>query len=150
VGRPAASVRARDRLAAEFLGTNDTYIYNLLIYFVFQPIQLAKQIAVMVVAWVHGCIGLHYWLRLKESYRRIVPLAYAVALLVPTISLAGVLVAGRDVRRLAEDPDWLNAAMASIKFADEQGVALIYSIENGFLAGRQEGPGHHRRHHPGG
>ncbi len=124
-----------NRLAAEFLGTNDTYIYNLLIYFVFQPIQLAKQIAVMVVAWVHGCIGLHYWLRLKESYRRIVPLAYAVALLVPTISLAGVLVAGRDVRRLAEDPDWLNAAMVSIKFADEQGVALIYSIENGFLAG---------------
>ncbi|MEE8144139.1 MAG: adenylate/guanylate cyclase domain-containing protein [Kiloniellales bacterium] len=124
-----------NRLAAEFLGTNDTYIYNLLIYFVFQPIQLAKQIAVMMVAWVHGCIGLHYWLRLKESYRRIVPLAYAVALLVPTISLAGVLVAGRDVRRLAEDPDWLNAAMASIKFADEQGVALIYSIENGFLAG---------------
>jgi adenylate cyclase len=124
-----------NRLAAEFLGTSDTYIYNLLIYFVFQPLQLAKQILVMVVAWVHGCIGLHYWLRLKESYRRIVPLAYALALLVPTVSLAGVLVAGRDVRRLAEDPDWLNAAMAKINFADEQGVGLIYSIENGFLAG---------------
>jgi adenylate cyclase len=124
-----------NRLAAEFLGTNDTYIYDLLIYFVFQPIQLAKQILVMVVAWVHGCIGLHYWLRLKESYRRIVPLAYAVALLVPTISLAGVLVAGRDVRRLAQDPDWLNAAMAKINFADEQGVAVIHGIENGFLAG---------------
>jgi adenylate cyclase len=124
-----------NRLAAEFFGTSDTYIYNLLIYFVFQPLQLAKQILVMVVAWVHGCIGLHYWLRLKESYRRIVPLAYALALLVPTVSLAGVLVAGRDVRRLAEDPDWLNAAMAKINFADEQGVGLIYSIENGFLAG---------------
>ena len=43
-----------NRLAAEFLGTNDTYIYNLLIYFVFQPVQLAKQILVMVVAWLHG------------------------------------------------------------------------------------------------
>jgi len=52
------------RFAAEMLGVNDSYVYILLIYFVFQPILGAKQVLVTLVAWLHGCIGLHYWLRL--------------------------------------------------------------------------------------
>ncbi len=121
-----------NRFAAEVLGTEDSYVYDLLIYFVFNPVLLAKQTLLVLLAWVHGCIGLHFWLRLKASYRRAVPLAYSAAILVPAAALAGVYVAGRDVARLAEDPAWLEAALARIRFPDQEGVALIYAIENGF------------------
>ena len=47
----------------------------------------------------------------------------------------GVLAAGREVVRLAEDSAWLAAAGARIHFADAQGVALIADLENGFLLG---------------
>ncbi|MDX1575721.1 MAG: adenylate/guanylate cyclase domain-containing protein, partial [Kiloniellales bacterium] len=124
-----------NRLAAEVFATDDTYIYDLLIYFVFSPTLLAKQIFVTLLAWLHACIGLHYWLRLKPGYRRLLPLAYALAIVIPTVALAGVMVAGRDVAQLAQDPDWLAAAMERINFPDERGVALIYAIENWFYVG---------------
>ncbi len=121
-----------NRLASELFATNDSYIFVLLIYFVFNPVALAKQTLVMLLVWLHACVGLHYWLRLKPGYRRILPLAYALAVLVPTVSLTGVMVAGRDVARLAEDPDWLAAATQQVNVPGEQGIALIYAIENGF------------------
>jgi adenylate cyclase len=121
-----------NRLAAELFAVNDSYIFLLLIYFVFNPVVLAKQTLVMLLVWLHACVGLHYWLRLKPGYRRVLPLAYGLAVLLPTVSLAGVMVAGRDVARLAEDPDWLAAAMQQVNFPDEQAVALIYTIENWF------------------
>ncbi len=121
-----------NRLASELFATNDSYIFVLLIYFVFNPVALAKQTLVMLLVWLHACVGLHYWLRLKPGYRRILPLAYGLAVLVPTVSLSGVMVAGRDVARLAEDPVWLAAATQQVNFPDEQGIALIYAIENWF------------------
>jgi adenylate cyclase len=121
-----------NRLAAEVFATNDSYIFVLLIFFVFNPVALAKQTTVMLLVWVHACVGLHYWLRLKPIYRRLLPLAYGLAVLIPTVSLAGVMVAGRDVARLAEDPEWLAAATQQLNFPDERGVALIYAIENWF------------------
>ena len=42
-----------NRLAQELFGTNDSYVYDLLIYFVFQPVLLVKQVAVMLLVW--GC-----------------------------------------------------------------------------------------------
>jgi adenylate cyclase len=122
-----------NRLGHEVLGINDTYIYNLLVFFVFDQSQLVKQSILMTLTWVHGCAGLHFWLRLKAPYRRVVPLAYALAVLVPTLAVAGILVAGRDVMRLAEDADWLRDVMAQIKLPDDAGIALIYAIEDAFF-----------------
>ncbi|HEX9768619.1 MAG TPA: adenylate/guanylate cyclase domain-containing protein [Kiloniellales bacterium] len=121
-----------NRLAQELFGTNDSYVYDLLIYFVFQPVLLVKQVAVMLLVWLHACIGLHYWLRIKPAYRRILPVAYALAVLVPTVSLAGVMVAGRDVIRLAQDQAWMTAATQRINFPADHDLQLIYAIENGF------------------
>jgi adenylate cyclase len=54
-------------------------------------------IAVMIVAWVHGCIGLHFWLRMKSSYGRVAPLLLAFAVLIPTLAMLGFYQAGRSV-----------------------------------------------------
>lgn len=123
------------RVANEFLGVNDSYVYVLLIYFVFNPVLAVKQVLVTLVAWLHGCIGMHYWLRLKPWYPRAVPYLYGAALTVPLLALLGFLVAGREVARLAADPVWLDAALALIRRPDEAGVALIYSLDTAVIVG---------------
>lgn len=65
------------------------------------------QLVVLLVAWIHGCIGLRFWLRLKPWYGRAQPLLFAGALLLPTLAILGYFVAGRQVAALAADPAWL-------------------------------------------
>jgi adenylate cyclase len=123
------------RFAAEVLGTEDSYLYVLLIYFKLNPASGLRQLAVMVFAWVHGCVGLHFWLRFRPWYPRWRPIFFAGALLSPVIALLGTLVAGRDALRLAADAEWLEAALARIKPADAEGPRLIGGVETGFLVG---------------
>jgi adenylate cyclase len=123
------------RLANAIYGTDDTYTYELLVIWVFQPLNGVQQATVLVVAWLHGCIGLHFWLRLRSWYPRALSLVYAGALLVPVLGLLGFAAGGREVERLAEDPEWLDQAIARIGFPDEAGVAFLYAIERWFLIG---------------
>lgn len=58
------------------------------------------QIVLVIVVWTHGCIGLHYWLRLNGRYRKLAPLLLALAVLIPTLALSGFVVAGRDAAAL--------------------------------------------------
>ncbi len=58
------------------------------------PWLAAKQSLLLVVVWLHLCLGLHFWLRLRRWYPRALPFAFALALLVPALALAGFLSAG--------------------------------------------------------
>ena len=123
------------RLANAIYGTEDSYTYELLVLWVFDPMSGVKQAAVLVVAWLHGCIGLHFWLRLRPWYPRALPFVYAGALLIPVLGLLGFVAGGREVARLASDPAWLEEASLAIGFPDEAGVAFLYAIERWILIG---------------
>jgi adenylate cyclase len=120
------------RLAFQIYDTQDTYTYELLVLWVLQPVSGLQQSIVLAVAWLHGCIGLHFWLRIRPWYARSLPLAYAAALLVPLLGFLGFAVGGRDVGRLALDPAWLKQASAAIHFPGRAGVAFLYSLEHWF------------------
>jgi adenylate cyclase len=113
------------RLAYELYGLQNTYTYVDLVLWVFAPEKLWQQIAVLVVAWVHGTIGMHFWLRLKPGYRRVLPLVYAFALLLPVVALLGFVEGGREVRELAASPDWLATAVEAIHFPADADVAFL-------------------------
>ena len=66
----------------------------------------------LVVAWLHACIGLHTWLRLKPWYAAHERLAFALALLWPALALAGYVSGGMQVVRRAAEEGWLNAMAA--------------------------------------
>ena len=51
-------------------------------------------------------------------------------LLLPAVSLAGFLAAGREVARLAADPDWLAATLTRARVPDAAGVAQIQDLES--------------------
>lgn len=58
---------------------------------------VVRQVLLVIVVWVHVCIGLHFWLRLKPWYRSAVPVLYAVALLIPILALISAARVGIDM-----------------------------------------------------
>lgn len=107
------------RGAHELAGIEDSYTYELLVLWVWDPWKAALQVAGLVAAWVHGCIGLHYWLRLRAWYRPMTPALYALALLLPVFALLGFATAGREVATLAQNEAWLADAMARLNLTPE-------------------------------
>ncbi len=119
----------------QIAGTNDTYTYVLLVHWVFDTSYIWQQITGLVVAWVHGCIGVHYWLRLKPFYPRCLPVLYGAALLIPVLALLGYTEAGRDVIELARDRAWRREADAIIQWPDKAEVAqLLFMIDMAKIA----------------
>ncbi|MHA1152762.1 MAG: adenylate/guanylate cyclase domain-containing protein [Alphaproteobacteria bacterium] len=117
------------RFAHEVLGAEDSYVYVILAIFVFDPVMGVKQAAALLVAWLHACIGLHFWLRIRPWYAAVQPYAFAAALLLPAFALAGFLAAGREVARLAADPDWLAAALTRARVPDAESAAWLYDLQ---------------------
>jgi adenylate cyclase len=102
------------RALHEIADIEDNYTYIGLVLWLWVPEKGVQQVVTLAVAWLHGCIGLHFWLRLKPWYRRGLPLVYAAALLIPVLSTLGFVDLGREIAVLARDPDWLGAAKARI------------------------------------
>ena len=55
----------------EFAGVKDSYPYVLAALW---PDGAPRQSLLLLIVWLHGCIGLHFWLRLKRWYRTASPL----------------------------------------------------------------------------
>lgn len=115
-----------NRIAATFLGTDlGHYSFQLWNYFVRAPVRGYSQMTALVVAWSHAMIGLHFWLRVRPWYERWREAALTVAVLVPVVSLLGVMEAGREVVVLAHDPGWTAAAFAAMSLPTAETVATI-------------------------
>jgi adenylate cyclase len=63
---------------------------------------------VLVVAWGHAMIGLHFWLRVRPWYARLQSAALVGAVFVRVLALLGAIEAGRQVAALAADPNWMH------------------------------------------
>jgi adenylate cyclase len=80
-----------------FFGIDADYEYAL---WAMWPNEAVGQAILMVLVWVHGCIGLHQWLSAKAWYRDFLWLWYGLAVLIPALSYAGFVAASR-AHRLA-------------------------------------------------
>jgi len=86
------------RLAYTLHGHELLYPQVLFAYFVSWPAwRMWGMIAAILASWIHGCIGLHMWLRMKPFYQRAAPLLFAVAILLPALAMLGVYQGGRIV-----------------------------------------------------
>ncbi|WP_232630317.1 adenylate/guanylate cyclase domain-containing protein [Methylobacterium sp. Leaf118] len=72
----------------------------------------------LLVAWLHGCLGLHFWLRLKPLYPRFAPWLLAGAVLVPVLALLGMVQGGRAVALAAADPAWRAQTFDAVHLGD--------------------------------
>jgi len=62
---------------------------------------LPRQLLLMLVVWVHGCIGIRAWLRSKTWYAARVPQLAALATVIPVLAVLGFVNAGLDMRDVA-------------------------------------------------
>ena len=100
------------RLAHEMAGTRDTYTLVVLNLWKLDPVAGWRQTTALVVAWLHGCVGLHFWLRLRPWYPRYARALYTGFLLLPVLALLGFAEAGREVSRLAAEPAFVPRVVA--------------------------------------
>ena len=82
------------------------YAAPLFAYWVNRPHMVAVQFVLLTVAWVHACIGLYFWLRLKPFFRWAAPFLLAVAVLLPPLAMTGTHRGAHEVTELAANPQW--------------------------------------------
>jgi len=85
------------RLGQTLYGHEKLYPQVLFLYWVSAPWRIWMMLTVMTVSWIHGCIGLYFWLRMKAFYKRAAPFLLAAAVLVPTLAMLGFYQGGRIV-----------------------------------------------------
>jgi adenylate cyclase len=85
------------RLGQTLYGHEKLYPQVLFVYWIWEPWRIWMMLAVMTIAWVHGCIGLYFWLRMKAFYKRAAPYLLAAAVLIPTLAMLGFYQGGRNV-----------------------------------------------------
>lgn len=125
-------VLANRGLNAAF-GHDDTYAWVLVAIWVQDPLAGLQQSLVAVIAWVHGCIGVWHWLRLKPWYPRLQPYLYAGALLLPVLGLLGFAAGGRAVEAMLRDPAFTEALRSRITFDLSAAAAWVREARVGFL-----------------
>ncbi len=117
------------RLAYTMFGTDDPYTRLLLWFWVLNPWAGFLQSMLLLVAWTHGCIGLHFWLRLRPWYRRSFPVVLTGFVLVPVLGWLGFAEAGRAAAALAREPGFTQRIMAESRLPPPPGRAQLQQIE---------------------
>lgn len=117
-------------------GVEDTYAFVLQALWS-TTFLTARQSIALVVVWIHGCLGLYFWMRFRAWYPRIAPWLLVVVVLVPVLALLGFFVAARDLAAegapsgtSAVDP----AVLAEGLRRKEQILALAYAFFTSMLA----------------
>jgi adenylate cyclase len=93
------------RLGQTLYGHQKLYPQELYLFFVGSN-RIWSMTVLLIIAWVHGCIGIYFWLRLKPFFTRAAPYLLAAAVLIPTLALLGVYQGGRSVAADADDGEW--------------------------------------------
>jgi len=118
---------AGTRLAHEWYGVQDTYSKIVLTLWKLSPVHGWRQSVLIVIAWIHGCIGFHFWLRLRPWYARYSQVFFALGLLLPVLALLGFVQGGREIDYLIDrDPAWIERTQqASNALGSGEGQDLV-------------------------
>ncbi|WJR77376.1 adenylate/guanylate cyclase domain-containing protein [Bradyrhizobium sp. NP1] len=123
------------RLAHALFENQKLYPQELYAFFVGVPFNAWKMSAVLVIAWVHGCIGLHFWLRMRSFYPKAAPFLLALAVLIPTLALLGVYQAGRTVIAESANAPWRDANLSPQQVGTPAQQTTLETIADDFLIG---------------
>jgi adenylate cyclase len=91
-------------------------------------------LAVMTIAWIHGCIGLYFWLRMKAFFQTAAPYLLAAAVLVPTLAMLGIYQSGRSVVD-SDSVEWRAENLSQRQVGTPPEQAVLDTIEDYFLIG---------------
>jgi adenylate cyclase len=95
------------RVALSQFGLEEGYAQVLANLLAFAPLLGALQAILLLVVWIHGCLGVHFWLRLKPFYPRVKEPLLSIAVLLPALALLGYYQGGQRTLLSVQDPAWL-------------------------------------------
>jgi adenylate cyclase len=121
------------RVMHQFFGLNDTYSF--VIGMTFGTPGMVLMILTPVVAWSHGMLGFHFWLRIKPWYQRVSYYFHAYSILLPILAISGYLSAGIKIKELSGNPDFVEQLKSishapsffTTKYATEIGGIIFVS-----------------------
>ena len=118
------------RFAYSYFDIHLIYRHALLFYFTLNPIAGTKQLTLFFVAWLHACIGLYLWLRVKRHFHRVAPVLLIVAVVLPATALLGVFQGARQVAEKARtDSTFANDLRQTGMRGHPAALAAINAIE---------------------
>ncbi|OWU76395.1 guanylate cyclase [Phaeobacter sp. 22II1-1F12B] len=116
------------RFAHELFSVNDDFAY--LVTLIFGSPDGWMQSLLLLIVWVHACIGLHFWLRSEPWWQRLRPVLTSLSVLIPGFALVGFLTEGRRAVERIADPDMRAALIERINWPDSDAMAALLRIEN--------------------
>lgn len=116
-----------NRGAATLGGTDDSYAFELANIW---PGLALEHGALLLCVWVHGCIGMHYWLSLAPWYRQVRQILFALAVALPVTALAGFSVAGRQVEMQLAAPDAVEDLQRTSRAPDAATTARLVTLRD--------------------
>lgn len=122
------------RLGHALFGHEKLYPQVFFAYWIVWPYKAWLMLAVLTIAWVHGCIGLYFWLRMKAFYKRAAPFLLAIAVLIPTLAMLGLYQGGRNVVD-SDSAEWRAENLSRRQVGTQAEQAVLQSIEDYFLIG---------------
>jgi len=99
------------------------------------PYKMWLMSAVLTIAWVHGCIGIYFWLRMKAFYKRAAPLLLAAAVLIPTLAMLGLYQGGRSIAAASASAEWRADNLSQRQLGTPAEQAFLDKIIDDFLIG---------------
>jgi adenylate cyclase len=120
------------RIGHALFGHEKLYPQVFFAYWIVWPYKIWLILAVMTVAWIHGCIGLYFWLRMKAFYRRAAPFLLAAAVLVPTLAMLGLYQGGRSVVD-SDSAEWRAENLSQRQVGTPAQQAVLEDIQDYFL-----------------
>src|SRR5271169_894109 len=121
------------RIAEHVLDVATYYNTVFIAQWLVMPWLAAVQMLAIVTVWIHACIGIHYWLRVRPWYPKWRPFLFTYALLLPTLALAGYVTGGNQVLRQAKDHDFVDSALADANLTDENRAAIDHMADIGSI-----------------
>ncbi len=92
-----------------------------------------EQGALLLLVWIHGCIGLFMWLRLSQWWARWEPTLAGVAVFIPTWALAGYVTEARRVSQALADPVAGPLVREAYNWPEPTIYADFYALRDGTL-----------------
>lgn len=142
------------RIIDEMLEVDSTYKLVFAFLWVVRPDFGVTHVLTVLVVWVHACLGLQSWLKLKAWYPAWRQVFFTLGLLVPTLGLAGYVSGGFRTLRKASQEGWLEnlaaeanagphvldfviSTMLTMQIAYLGGLALIFLVRGATLLARK-------------
>lgn len=119
-------------------GVRDTYAYVANALWIASPFTGLKQAVAVVAVWLHGCLGVFFWLRHRPWFGKAATWLLVASTLLPVLALLGLVDAGRAVEAnpytglAGFDPATIATGLA-MKARIDAGIYAVFGLALGFV-----------------